>query len=65
MAEEVSMSPEQWDHVCELFHQAFWLAPAERAAFLDCVCTDAEIRTEVQNLLVGVNAGEFEPPVEL
>jgi non-specific serine/threonine protein kinase/serine/threonine-protein kinase len=59
------MSPEQWDRVCELFHQALGLAPAERAAFLEAQCADPDIRAEVQHLLAGANAGSFELPVEL
>src|SRR5437660_7520986 len=48
----LSMTPEQYEHLTELFHAALELAPAERAAFLDQVADgDADLRRELESLL--------------
>ena len=46
------MTPQQYEHLTELFHAALELAPDERAAFLDRVSDgDADLRTELESLL--------------
>src|SRR5256884_2102545 len=46
------MTPEQYEHLTELFHAALEIAPAERAAFLDQVSDgDADLRRELESLL--------------
>src|SRR5437899_1502205 len=46
------MTPEQYEHLTELFHAALEIAPAERAAFLDQVSNgDADLRRELESLL--------------
>src|SRR5437016_14377879 len=46
------MTPEQYEHLTELFHATLEIAPAERAAFLDQVADgDADLRRELESLL--------------
>src|SRR6059058_4973873 len=46
------MSPQQYEHLTELFHAALELAPGERAAYLDQVSDgDVELRRELESLL--------------
>ena len=46
------MTPEQYEHLTELFHAALEIAPDERAAFLDQVSDgDADLRRELESLL--------------
>ena len=46
------MTPEQYEHLTELFHAALEIAPDERAAFLDQVSDgDADLRSELESLL--------------
>ena len=46
------MSPERWERMEELFHQAADLAPDERAVFLDHECAgDDDLRRAVESLL--------------
>lgn len=47
----MAMTPEQWDCVRDLFHQALDVSPAERPAFLNAACTDDHLRAEVETLL--------------
>ncbi len=59
------MSPEQWRHVDELFHDASALPASERSRFLEQRCTDAQVRAEVESLLeAGKQTVEFmnQPP---
>ncbi|HET8644765.1 MAG TPA: protein kinase, partial [Vicinamibacteria bacterium] len=55
----------RWPLVKELFQAALDRPPAERAAFLDQACPDADLRAEVQSLLASHDqAGAFmEAPV--
>src|SRR2546430_16655978 len=54
------MTPEQYDHLTELFHAATEIAPAERAAFLDRVSEgDAELRRELESLLAAHEQGVY------
>src|SRR2546421_520121 len=46
------MTPQQYEHLTELFHAALEIAPAERAAFVDQVSDgDADLRRELESLL--------------
>src|SRR3954452_9179582 len=46
------MTPQQYEHLTELFHTSLEVAPDERAAFLDRVCDgDADLRRELESLL--------------
>jgi serine/threonine-protein kinase len=46
------MTPERWQQVKGVLHQALELAPAARSAFLDSACsTDHSLRREVESLL--------------
>src|ERR1700674_2844923 len=46
------MTPEQYEHLTELFHAALEIAPDQRAAFLDHVSDgDADLRRELESLL--------------
>lgn len=46
------MTPERWQQVKNVFHQALELTPAERSSFLDRACsTDHSLRREVESLL--------------
>src|SRR5438105_7417864 len=48
----LSMTPEQYEHLTELFHAALELAPDERAAYLDQVSNDdTDLRRELESLL--------------
>src|SRR5690606_34041093 len=55
------MTPEVWENVTELFHEASELPVDERSAFLDEHCShDAELRREVESLLAAESeAGDF------
>ena len=59
---------ERWKRVKELFHEALRLEPGQRDAFLDRSCDgDAELRIEVESLLLSLNEAEtfLEEPVLL
>src|SRR6185436_17741447 len=46
------MTPQQYEHLTELFHAALETAPEDRSAYLDRVCDhDAELRGELDSLL--------------
>lgn len=46
------MTPERWQQVKSVFHQALEITPAERSSFLDRACsTDHSLRQEVESLL--------------
>src|SRR5687768_2170319 len=46
------MTPQQYEHLTELFHAALEIAPDERAAYLDQVSDgDVELRRELESLL--------------
>src|SRR5687768_16901796 len=46
------MTPQQYEHLTELFHAALEIAPDQRAAFLDQISADdAELRHELESLL--------------
>ncbi|MCA1643655.1 MAG: serine/threonine protein kinase [Acidobacteria bacterium] len=46
------MTPQQYEHLTELFHAALEIAPDERVAFLDRVSDgDADLRRELESLL--------------
>ena len=52
------MTPEQYEHLTELFHAALEIAPDERAAFLDQVADgDADLRRELESLLAAHEQG--------
>src|SRR5215510_3934544 len=55
------MTPERWQQVKRIFHDAGERAPEERAVFLDAACHgDAELRLEIESLLaVHDRAGDF------
>src|SRR6267142_6881788 len=56
------MTPERWQRIEDLFQSARVLSSAaERAAFLDDACADdAELRGEVEEMLIAENnAGSF------
>jgi len=57
-AGSLPMSSEQWRRIESLYHEALRLAPAERAAYLDAACDDAEVRQEVESLLAQDPTGE-------
>ena len=53
------MTPEQWQHIKELFESALERAPDERSAFLDLACDgDESVRKEVESLLASFDEGE-------
>ena len=56
------MIEERWHHIHEVFQAALDLCAAERAAYLDAVCTgDAELRREVESLLAAsAESGHFD-----
>ncbi|MBL8186803.1 MAG: serine/threonine protein kinase, partial [Acidobacteria bacterium] len=55
------MTPERWDQVGKLYHDALELEPEQRAVFLDQACAgDASLRREVESLLaVETQVGDF------
>ena len=55
------MTPERWQQVKRLFHDACERAPEEQAVFLDAACDgDVELRREIESLLaVHERAGDF------
>ena len=55
------MTPERWDQVGKLYHDALELEPEQRAVFLDQACAgDASLRREVESLLaVETRVGDF------
>ncbi len=55
------MTPNRYQQVAHIYHQAAELEPDERAQFLDRVCADdPELRNEVEALIVsGEQAGDF------
>jgi len=57
------MTPERWQSVKEVLHQALELQPHERSTFLERACSsDPTLRHEVDNLLAEeVSAGFLEP----
>jgi serine/threonine protein kinase len=63
----ITLTPERWNQVKQLFHQALKLDERQRADFLDQACRDDEtLRREVDSLLSGhQRAGSFiERPTE-
>ena len=55
------MTPERWQRIQALFHEALELAPERRAAFLEAQCAgDAALREEVASLL---SADADAPPI--
>ena len=50
------MTSEHWERVKELLHQALQLDPARREAFLQGACSSADIRVEVESLLLAEEA---------
>jgi serine/threonine protein kinase len=60
------MTPERWQQIRDVLAEAFDLAPGERAAFLDRVCSsDSSLRQEVETLLVssdGVRSSFLQSP---
>ncbi len=50
--ERRGVTPEQWQKIKRVLAQALERAPEEREAYLDLACTDAEVRREVESLLV-------------
>ena len=54
----MSDSANRWRTVEELYHAAAGLSSAERAAFLEGACADAEVRRDVQSLLEAQAAGD-------
>jgi serine/threonine protein kinase/TolB-like protein/Flp pilus assembly protein TadD len=47
------MTPERYQHVCQLYHRALELAPDERTAFLDGTCgSDEDLRRETESMLL-------------
>ncbi len=59
------MTNDRWRQVENLFHEALERPAGARAAFLDLVCADQELRQQVEGLLVSFDdAGDFiEKPV--
>jgi serine/threonine protein kinase len=57
----ISLTPERWNQVKQLFHQALELDEGQRADFLDRACRDDEsLRREVDLLITGHDrAGSF------
>src|SRR5437762_634186 len=54
------MTPQEYDRLTELFHDALAIAPDERAAFLDQVSEgDVELRRELESLLASHEQGTF------
>ncbi len=55
------MTPERWDQVGKLYHDALELEPERRAAFLDEACAgDTSLRREVESLLAAeTRVGDF------
>ena len=46
------MTPERWQQIDQLFHEALACAPAQRAAFLQSACAgDESLRLEVESLI--------------
>jgi serine/threonine protein kinase/tetratricopeptide (TPR) repeat protein len=46
------MTPERWEQIGQLYHEALQVEPAARAPFLDQLCAgDEELRREVESLL--------------
>lgn len=61
------MTPEQYEHLTELFHAALNIAPNQRPAFLDQVSDrDAKLRRELESLLAANEQGAAcsEKPVD-
>ncbi len=59
------MTPQQYEHLTELFHAALEIAPAERATYLDQVSDgDVDLRRELESLLAAheQRAGYTEKP---
>jgi tetratricopeptide (TPR) repeat protein len=56
------MTPECYQHLCELFDRAQALAPVERAAFLQQVCADdSSLRADLEQLLTHDQRAGGEP----
>ncbi|HWP54687.1 MAG TPA: hypothetical protein VN476_11185 [Pyrinomonadaceae bacterium] len=58
------MTPQQYERLTELFHAALETAPADRSAYLDQLSGDAELRRELESLLIAheQRAGYTEKP---
>jgi serine/threonine protein kinase len=52
------MAPDNWPEVEKLYHAALEREPAERAAFLNSICADEQLRREVESLLGYQDLGE-------
>ncbi|HVB85189.1 MAG TPA: protein kinase [Candidatus Dormibacteraeota bacterium] len=58
------MTPERWQEVKKVLAGALEKAPEERSAYLNATCADAEVRREVESLLVEYESGDFSPADE-
>ena len=62
------MTPEQYERLTELFHNALEIAPDERPAFLDQLSDgDADLRCELESLLAAHEQGGLteKPPADI
>src|SRR5688572_32637300 len=59
--DEVSMTPQEWEKVSEIYHTASELESNDRQAFLEKACNgDPKLRHEVESLLAADGeAGSF------
>jgi serine/threonine protein kinase/pimeloyl-ACP methyl ester carboxylesterase len=53
------MTPERWHTVERLYHAALEREPADRAAFLNGICADEQLRREVESLLGYEELGSY------
>jgi serine/threonine protein kinase/tetratricopeptide (TPR) repeat protein len=58
------MSREQWEQVCELYHNALSLPASERAAFLMAQNIDPALQAEVMSLLEHTDDKTFAPAIQ-
>jgi len=52
------MTPEQWQKVKKVVAEALEREPGERGAYLDAVCTDPELRSQVDSLITAHENGD-------
>jgi serine/threonine protein kinase/Tol biopolymer transport system component len=52
------MPPDRWSEIEKLYHAVLAREPADRIAFLNGICTDAQLRGEVESLLEHQREGD-------
>jgi hypothetical protein len=53
------MPPDRWSEIEKLYHSVLAREPADRIAFLNGICTDEQLKGEVESLLEHQHKGDL------